>query len=55
MITLQDNPGEKKYQSHELLTFQIFNGKRIPLCPQRHTTLNDFFGLLKSNYWTGYV
>ena len=45
MITLQDNPGEKKYQSHELLSY----------CPQRHTTLTDFFGLLKSNYWTGYV
>ena len=50
MIMLQDCPGEKSYQSHKLLTLQIRNKKRIPHCPQRHATLNDFFGLSKSNY-----
>ena len=41
MITLQDYPGEKRYRSHKLLTFQIRNKKPIPHCPQRHATLND--------------
>ena len=51
----QDNPGEKWYQNHKLLTFQLYNKKPIPHCPQRYATLNDFFGLQKSNYWIRYV
>ena len=50
MIKLQDCPGEKCYQSHKLLTFQMRKKKRIQHYLQRHAPLNDFFGLLKSNY-----
>ena len=47
---LQGSLKEKLCQSHKLLTFQILNKNQIPHYLQRHTTLNIFFGLSKSNY-----
>lgn len=50
MIMLQGSLKEKLCQNHKLLTFQILNKNQIPHSLQRHTTLNIFVGLSKSNY-----